>query len=566
MGAYVFQITGRNLATDLDETFLFSMGRTISFTDHARAKSGLRSFDVSTQRIEVDRAGVVRSAEDTGEIVLSSAPRDIQEAGPWDGLASDYSFKDRRASIYWVPARVWADKTLIAKPIVEQPVADTSDNTVTFPIRDPRADLDAPLQTAKFAGDNIAPDGVEGGADLKGKPEPILAGIAPNFEAPKVNEQKLIYKLHDKAAKVICVRIGGVPLALSTIRANVASLQLPANAPPAGGYDIVSTDAEGTFVRLCNPPSERLTFDGQKGSHTAPEAESARTHAQIWKWLRETYCGTDPSDIDGDSVDAIDLACPHEVGFWAGEETTRRQAIDRVLASLSGFERQNLDGTWSIHRLEAPSGEPDLSLLMVTPDAAMTSADRAITSPPARARPSYAADGAPPYLINARWGFNPTVMNAADFAGSADQFLRTAFKDPWRIEPYEVAGVLDDFPSAPQLTIDTLYHQGDDGETAPHVADEAERLGLLYGNLRGQFEVGFRPKPTDPLVLPGKVIKLSYPGHGLNSGPLFVVLQGRLRAEGRIAEASVVLGLGSPLTVDSDAVTADSTLLTVDMG
>jgi len=543
MGAYVFEVTGRDIGTDSDVTFLFAMGRTISFTDNPRAKTGLKSFDIASQRIEISAQGVVGSADDQGEIVIANPPKDIGEAGPWDGLATDYSFKGRQASIYWVPARVWADKVLVARPRVEQPVADTTDGTVTFPTLDPRADLDAPLITSTYAGDNVAPDGVKGAEDLKGKKRLANFGPVSNFEADKVNAQRVIYQLSETAnAMPLCVRDGGIPLAASTSRGTLASLQDAANIPPSGGYDYYS-GAEGLFVRLANLNAARLTFDATTGS-----SDADRTHAQVWKSLRTTYCGTDAGDIDGASVTGMDTDAPDEAGFLFRDET-RKEAVDRVLASLSGFERQNLDGTWSIHRLAAPSGDPDISLVLVTPDTIMTVIDRAITSPPARARPSYAADGSPPRKVNVQWGLNNTVMTPSDFAGSAATRLVDKFKDQWRIESAEDLSVWDpdtstgDFPDAPELTVSTGYQPGSDGRTCPHAATEATRLMTLYGGLKGQFEVSFRPKPDDPLVLPGKVAKLTWPGHDLDAGPLFVVLQGRLKAEGRIAEASVLLGL-----------------------
>lgn len=570
--ANVFVVSARRLSDDATVELVFAMGRTISFTDHTRAKTGLRSYDIATQRIEIDRGGMVRTTEDGGEVVIANLPKDIGEAGPWDGLVKDYAFKGQPAAIYWAPDNVWANMTLKASFRVEQPVANTVDGTITFPQRDPRADLDAPLVASTYLGDNVAPDGIEGDAELKGKRRLAHFGPCSNLTADKVNPQRLIFQLSSTpnpgvaTDAVLCSRDGGAPLTPSTIRGTLASLQDPANIPPEGGYDLYA-GPEGLFVRLCNMPGYRLTFDATTGA-----ADADRTHAQIWKLLRTDWCGTAPVDIDAASVTAVDTAAPDEAGFLFRDET-RREALDRVLASLSGFERQNLDGTWSVHRLEAPTGTPDLSLVMVTPDTAMKAVDRAITSPPAMARPSYAPDGAPPRKVNVRWGLNNTPMTPSDFAGSASTRLQDKFKDAWRVESSEDLTVWDpatqtgDFPDAPELTVETGYQPGADGRTSPHSAADAARLMSLYRGLKGQPEVGFRPLPTDPIVLPGKIAQLTYPAHGLDLGPKFIVLQGRLRAEGRINEASVLLGLqGAGATADSAAFTVDSATITADRG
>jgi hypothetical protein len=64
-------------------------------------------------------------------------------------------------------------------------------------VRDVLQNLDVALQTAKFAGSNVLPAGLEGTAsDLKGKPKPVCLGWNFNFAPPQVNTSRLIYQLH----------------------------------------------------------------------------------------------------------------------------------------------------------------------------------------------------------------------------------------------------------------------------------------------------------------------------------------------------------------------------------
>lgn len=543
-GTWVVEITGYDIVGAVDRTFLFSWGGAVAFTDHAPAKSGLLQWKSPTQKIDIAATGKPTSSADSGEIIIANLPSDITVAGPWDALTG-YAFQGRTATLYWVPGRVWADKVLTATGVLEQPVASLAaggsiDSSLRFPIRDPRGGLNAPLQPEKYGGTNVAPNGVDGAADLKGTPRPILIGLASNFTGRRVNDQKLIYELHCGEAEVLCVRDGAIPLTAGTQRANVASLQ--SNSPPPGGYDYVQSASEGTFVRLGSTPVYRLAFDAREGGSSA-----ARTHAQVWKRLRTTYCDTDAGDIDSASVTAVDALDSEEIGFWFGDEISRKDAIDRIMASLFGYEVQDLDGDWHIGRLDAPSGSPELRIVLLTPSTDLKADDRALISLE-RARPAYQPNGSPPYRVNVRWGFNNTVMSPSDFAGGCSERLRDKFATAWRVETATDTDIWDPsdgsgaFPNAPELTIDTGYQPGADGLTCPHAATRASDLLDLLSPLKGQYQARFLAQPGD-VVLPGAVVDLVYPGQGLSSGASFVVLQSAWVVKDREPEVVLVLGL-----------------------
>lgn len=547
--AYVIELNGRDVpnAAVADETLLFAFGAGIAFTDHAYVPGGALLWDSAGLRIEISATGSTKLGAITGDIEIANLSSDITEVGPLDHLLN-WAFQNRVASLYYVPGNVWADRVLEGRGALFQPV--DGGGVLNFALGEPRADLDAPLQTDLFAGDNVLPDGVQGGADLKGKPRAICYGTNSNITAAdsKVNTDREIYNPADKACTILCVRDGAYPLEASTARGSLASLE--ANTPPPGEYDYYA-GAEGTYIRLGSPPVKTLTFDLQEGA-----TEADRTHAQVWSRIRTERCGTDPGDISAASITAMDTATPKEVGFYFAKGESRRQALDRVLASLSGYEVQDLTGEWSIGRLETPAGSPELSLVMVTddPDFAMAATDRALVEAPKRAWPAYAPTGVPPYRVNAQWGLNNTEMAPEAFAADpALARLRDKFSKQWRTEtatdtaiwnPADGSGA---FPNAPELTVETGYQPGADGETSPHTADEAARLLALYGSLpiKGQYEAEFLPHPGDN-VLPGAVIGMTYPTDGLDAGSLFIVLQSRLRvdaADATRARSTLVLGL-----------------------
>lgn len=76
-------------------------------------------------------------------------------------------------------------------------VAQIGQQSVTVKLRDRQGELEKPLQTTKYLGNNVAPAGVEGSADLKGKPKPLCFGRVLNVPAVCVNAQKQIYQVHD---------------------------------------------------------------------------------------------------------------------------------------------------------------------------------------------------------------------------------------------------------------------------------------------------------------------------------------------------------------------------------
>jgi hypothetical protein len=94
---------------------------------------------------------------------------------------------------------------------------DVQGDQIVLRVRDLQAALDTPLQTTRFAGDNIAPDGLEGEDDLEGQPKPRIYGRVYNAPMIPVNDAKLIYQVSDTAAQgVQSVRDGSVLLGVYT--------------------------------------------------------------------------------------------------------------------------------------------------------------------------------------------------------------------------------------------------------------------------------------------------------------------------------------------------------------
>lgn len=546
-GYWAVELAGYDPGGATSVTWRFALGCGHAPTDATYVPMGLSRWSSPSQKIDVDQNGVVRSTADAGELIIANQARGPLTAADWD-LGVTYAWQDRTAALYWVPGSVWADKVLVAQALLEQPVADLG--ALRFPLKDPRSALDAPIQTKLYAGDNVAPDGSEGTEDLKGKPQPLIAGVVSNETPDLVNEQKLIYRLASNAVTPLCVRDGGVPLTASTLRANAASLQ--ANEPPAGSYDYVSNSTDGTLIRLGRTPVYGIQFDAEEGA-----TEADRTHAQVWSRVRTSWCGTDPGDIDTASVAAVDALDSHEVGFiW--RDQTRRDALDAILGSLVGYEVQGLDAKWAIGRLAAPSGTPAINLVQALAVDVQGLTDRPMSvGYPERTRPGWEPNGCPPYRVDVQWGHNGTVMARSDFAGAASERLKAKFATEWRVESASDATIWDPtsnagyFPGAPKLTVSTGYQPGADDRTCPHAATRASELLALFSGLKGQYRAKFLPDGpwntpgVDPdVILPGAVVSMTFARFHMDTSPLFVVLQsGWVVQDGRDPEATLLIGL-----------------------
>ena len=126
-----------------------------------------------------------------GDLVLSN------EDGALDFL-EDYAFDGRSITQYRGDegSAFPGGYTKVLVATMEQAIPDR--RSYRIKIRDRQDEVDVPLQTTKYAGNNALPAGLEGVAgDLKGKPKPLLYGVVKNIAPPQVNTSKLIYQVND---------------------------------------------------------------------------------------------------------------------------------------------------------------------------------------------------------------------------------------------------------------------------------------------------------------------------------------------------------------------------------
>ena len=127
-----------------------------------------------------------------GEVVLGNFKKLTESAGPIDAL-KNYRFYGSKIRMYFGlnNATSLSGFTQAYSAIVENPTVGWE--TISFAIRGPQADLDVPLYTTTFLGNNVLPDGLEGNIDLKDKLKPVVLGRVYNISPVLCNSYKLIY-------------------------------------------------------------------------------------------------------------------------------------------------------------------------------------------------------------------------------------------------------------------------------------------------------------------------------------------------------------------------------------
>jgi hypothetical protein len=284
---------------------------------------------------------------------------------------------------------------------MEQPVF--TNDEISLRIKDPQIAFQVPLQTNKYAGSNTLPTGVEGTADIKGKPKPLAYGEVHNATPVLVNTSKLIYQGNDGALfSIPAVYDKGVALTLGTAYSTQAAME--SAQPLPGTYD---TWLAGGCFRLGSSAVGAVTCDMIQGA-----AAADRTAAQIGKQI--ALRATPTIAYDSADVTALDTLNSAVVGYYASAETTIAAAMDEVMGSIGawyGFDSANV---MNMGRLDAPSGPPAVTLT----SAEIKDIQRLATQDEGR--------GLPVWKVNVNYDKNQTVQSADSLAGFVNYV-----KDVW---------------------------------------------------------------------------------------------------------------------------------------
>lgn len=289
-----------------------------------------------------------RSEVSVGVIDLSNVD------GELDDTFMHVSFRERQVRVLRVAAgAAYATAEVVLVGSIGQ--AALGGDTVSVSIRDHLYLLDSQHQTATYGGTNSLPSGVDGTAELAGKPKPLLYGSAFKLPPPCVNTSRLIYQISARALQSVdAVYDGGVALTAGATYASQADMESTSPAP--GEY---RAWLAGGMIRLGSSPVYRLTVDA-----TADSAANS-TAAQL---LNALAAARGITSIDAADITTLDAQNAAVLGMWVDDGRTTMEIMDVVARSVGawyGFDRL---GVLRMQRIALPSGTAgDGSLPVVAP-------------------------------------------------------------------------------------------------------------------------------------------------------------------------------------------------------
>lgn len=389
---------------------------------------------------------------------------------------------------------------------------------ITFRPADLSASLRKTLQTARYAGNNALPNGVEGVDDQLGKVKPMVLALASNMAPVLVNSSKLIYQVSiavgSKAVTVSGARDRAVPLTADAVAyASLAELQDDTKAPAAGKYKVLSNTTDGCFLRLGSKPAGTLTVDAAYG------VAADRTHAQVWQRIL-ALAGVSSGAISTADVAALDAALPAEIEYALFDETSADGALTEVAASAGAAWYGDPAGVFRLTQWTAPSGTPVATLTPLRTES-MTIADQIGNG-----------DVAPAYRVTLQYGKNWTVQPDSSIGGD-----KTSATDPVRA-PGSRAGMVarawlqDEYRtvSAQDLSVKTAYLGAVDLKLTSLIASQAAAQAFadtqlaLYGVARQLVPMVYDLSPAQiNLIRPCSVVQVKQPRWNYNGGRLMRV-------------------------------------------
>lgn len=405
----------------------------------------------------------------------------VNADGALDGLLSGYSIGGRRVRLLvGRETGRYADFGLVFTGVVESPVVGL--DAVRLRLSDGLAKLERAVNETTYAGTG----GLEGGADLKGKPKPKCWGKVFNIAPPLVDSVNLVYQVHDGP-------IQDVP----AVRDRGIALVKVAGAPGAGEYQVDA--AAGTF-KLGATPAGTVTCDVEGDASLS--GYISKTSDIVLRILVQ-QAGLSSSEIEPASFAQLNSDAPAAVGIWVGTEPrTVASVVDELLWNVGAFGGFTRLGGFSVGLVRHASGA-----------AAGVLGEEDIVSIERVALPS----AVEPIVWRTRVGYQRNYTVQQDLAAAVTPAQRTFAAQPLRVAKDEDTAVQSRHLLAREYFVDAgLFAVEADA------VDETGRLAALWGAERAAFRVVTRLKALVHDL--GEVVELKHRRLGLSAGRPVLVL------------------------------------------
>lgn len=365
-----------------------------------------------------------------------------------------------------------------------------------------QAIAEAPVTTVRFDGTATSGGaGLGGGAEMAGKPRPILVGYAYNFEPPWANAFDLVCQVSQggpgHSAAFGFVKDRGAAITAGTQHATLAALRAAAEAATVtpSTYDWYSGD-DGTWLALGSTPAGVVTVEATEGG--------GRTVAEVAAWLLEQADDVASGNVLG--VAAMNGHVPGESGIWIRpEDRTLGSALEEVLAGVGSWYDSLDDLTVTVAAWRAPEASDQAIAeweLLGDPDL-LSSGD--------------VGGGAPVREVLAGYRRNYTPLNKSELEETMAAPDAAALSQEWLLTaPATVPDATTRNPLAQAMRIDTSFRR---------LAD-AERIRDRHRDLRTNGIDLFRlPLPTARVRVDiGQGVTVTTARFGLAAGALCGVI------------------------------------------
>jgi len=358
------------------------------------------------------------------------------------------------------------------------------DETLRVSLRDDTWRLEIPVQTSLYGGTG----GLDGGADLRGKPKPLVFGAVENIAPPLVDPASLVYQVHDGPIQAVSnVHDQGVALTYAGDVADIAATSVS-----AGQFN---TQLSGGYIRLGSTPAGLVTADVAGDKTGGVYADDT---AYIALRLIRTRGGFNDGEIDGHLFERLRNQQPAAIGLFIGTEPVLlSEVLDRLMAVIGGWWSTGRLGRIQVGRVDAPGENPVAHLTTVE----ILSLDK-VAGPPSINPPNWRR--------RVEYQRNWTVQTS-DLAGSVTAARRAFLAEVARVSTaFDTAVSLRYLTATDPPPVPGLYQNQADADA------EAGRLLSLFKTERQLFRVTV--KLIGYLIEPGATVKITWPRHGLANG------------------------------------------------
>lgn len=458
----------------------------------------------------------------------------------------DYVYDGQTAKVFVGDARdAYTDFKELLRFVVEQP--NDGDRAISLVVRSPAYNLDRSIQTDRYGGTG----GLDGGAELAGKPKSFAWGTITNQKATLVDASKNIYQLysgHELTPLSVAIGQNAFGVSIASISDQGAALTLGAdytnaadmnaNVPAAGQFRTLnatqagSGNQYGVYVRLGSDAIGDLTWSG-----FASPVGLGNLTSIVLDILVYAASGTS-AEIYGSDRTLAASVFPYTttLAFGSeGEPATYLDALRQILTGMRGWlvpyqgvptqwGALGYEPPWAVRWLDTPATatpSPYLNLLLdpahtVTP---YLTIDGTQIMSPLKRRAEYEF-GWPEFrttLLYDRLHF----VQTSGLAGSLTPSQRARLALEYLSASDEDLTVKTEFPTAVDRTVTTAW-----ASTTGTIGDEATRQLDVFKQHHPAFDFSARVDLYHgALTVPGDPMDIvAYARHGCDIARTFLIL------------------------------------------